>query len=70
MILKILASLFLVAWLALGGYLVFKFGALFGPSEDDPSETPGSRSFGVAHIVAVWVGGFALAVYCLALEWE
>ena len=65
MLLKIFIVLFLIAWTGLGVWLVARYGALFGPHPDDPAETPGARSFGVAHIGAVWIGGFCLAVYFL-----
>jgi len=57
--------LFLIVWFILGGWLISRYNVLFGPNADDPSESPGARSFGIAHIVAVWIGGTALAVYFL-----
>jgi hypothetical protein len=57
--------LFLFAWSIFGGWLVLRYAALFGPHPDDPAETPGARSFGVAHVAAVWLGSFALALYFL-----
>ena len=42
-----------------------KYAALFGPHPDDPAESPGARSFGVAHITIVWLGFFVLALYFL-----
>ena len=57
--------LFLIAWSGLGLWLVVKYDALFGPHPDDPAETPGARSFGVTHVIAVWFGSFALACYFL-----
>ena len=66
-IVKLLIVAFLIGWTALGGYLVVKYGALFGPNIDHRAETPGARSLGIAHIAAVWVGAFALAVYFLFL---
>lgn len=65
MILKILIVLFMLGWLWLGGWLVARFNTLFGPHRDDPAETVGARSYGVAHIIAVWIGAFALAWYFL-----
>lgn len=56
---------FLLIWFILGAWLVARYSVLFGPHKDDPSESPGARSFGVAHIVAVWIGGTALALYFL-----
>ena len=64
-LLKTAIVLFLLGWTWLGGWLVVRYSVLFGPHRDDPAETPGARSFGVAHIGAVWVGAFALAVYFL-----
>jgi hypothetical protein len=64
-LLKSCIVLFLFAWLYLGGWLVVRYAVLFGPHRDDPAETPGARSFGVAHIGAVWVGAFCLAMYFL-----
>lgn len=66
-LLKLLIAAFLVVWTLIGGYLVVKYGVLFGPHSDHRAETPGARSFGIAHIAAVWVGAFALAVYFLLL---
>lgn len=50
-------------WLFLGIWGVLNGRRLFGPDSDHPSETGGARSFGVAHIIAVWFGIFAYAVY-------
>lgn len=66
-LIKLLIVVFLLFWLALGVWLVVRYGALFGPNADHRSETPGARSFGIAHLVAVWVGGFALAMWFLFL---
>lgn len=65
LIIKIFLIVFLIAWSALGIWLIKRYQWLFGPHPDDPAETPGARSFGVAHIVAVWIGGFLLALYFL-----
>ena len=62
---KIALVLFLIAWTIFGAWGVIRYGMLFGPHPDDPAESPGARSFGVAHVVAVWVGFFALACYFL-----
>ena len=67
LLVKLLIAAFLVLWTLIGGYLVVKYGVLFGPHSDHRAETPGARSFGIAHIAAVWVGGFALALYFLLL---
>lgn len=64
-VIKLAIVVFLIGWIALGGWLVMKYGALFGPNPEHGAESPGARSFGVAHIAAVWVGGFALAAYFL-----
>jgi len=66
-LIKLIIVAFLISWTTLGGYLLVKYGALFGPNPDHRDETPGARSFGVAHIAAVWVGGFSLAVYFLLM---
>lgn len=58
-------ALFLIIWTILGVFLLMKYHAIFGAHPDDPSESPGARSFNIAHIVAVWVGGEALALYFL-----
>ena len=65
MIINIGLILFLIFWFSLGGWLVVRYNVLFGPHKDDPAESPGARSFGVAHIVAVWIGGAALGFYFL-----
>lgn len=67
LLVKLLIAAFLVVWTLIGGYLVVKYGVLFGPHSDHRAETPGARSFGIAHIAAVWVGGFVLALYFLLL---
>lgn len=64
---KLALAAFLIAWTVLGGYLLVKYQVLFGPNHDHRSESPGARSFGVAHIAAVWVGTFALTLYFLLL---
>ena len=62
---RIAIGLFVLLWLMFGGWLLLKYAVLFGPHPDDPAESPGARSFGVAHICAVWLGTFMLAVYFL-----
>lgn len=64
-IVKITLALFLIAWSGFGIWMVLKYAFLFGPHHDDPAETPGARSFGVTHLVIVWVGFFLLAAYFL-----
>lgn len=65
-IVKIGISIFILLWATLGIWLIINYNKLFGPNPDDPAETPGARSFGVAHIIAVWIGGMALAIYFLS----
>jgi len=62
---NVLFTGFLIGWIILGGYLIARSGALFGLCEDHRSESPGARSYSVAHIVAMWIGGFALGIYFL-----
>jgi hypothetical protein len=57
--------IFIIGWTLFGLWMVSKYAVLFGPHPDDPAESPGARSFGVAHILMVWIGTFALAVYFL-----
>ena len=63
--LQILLIAMLIIWLWLGYFLVTRYHKLFGPHPDDPAESPGARSFGIAHIVSVWIGIFALIIYFL-----
>ena len=65
----ILLFALLIAWTWVGYFLVTRFKKFFGPHKDDPSETPGARSFGLAHIVAVWVSAFALLIYFIGQTW-
>jgi len=53
----------LIIWNYVGYYLVSRFQKLFGAHPDDPSETPGARSFGLAHIVSIYIGIYALLIY-------
>lgn len=62
---KICIILFLIAWFIFGGWLVANYARLFGPHKDDPAESAGARSFGIAHIIAVWIGGVAIAMFFL-----
>lgn len=64
-LLKTSLVIFLIAWIVFGGWLVVRYGKLFGPHPDDPAESPGARSFGVTHVGIVWIGFFALASYFL-----
>jgi len=66
-VIKLIIVAFLIGWTILGGWLIVKYGALFGPHHDHRAETPGARSFGLAHIGAVWVGAFALGIWFLCL---
>jgi hypothetical protein len=59
-------AVFLIAWTIVGIRILLKSRALFGPHPDDPSESAGARSFGISQVVAVWVGGFVLAIYFLS----
>lgn len=65
-LIKSFLAISLVGWIYLGFYLITRFKKLFGAHPDDPSETPGARSFGLAHIVSIWIGVFALLIYFLA----
>ncbi len=65
-IIKIGLSIFIIGWTLLGVWLGMNYNRLFGPHPDDPAETAGARSFGVAHIVAVWIGGMSLAIYFIS----
>lgn len=67
LVIKLIIVAFLIFWTFVGGWLIVKYGALFGPHHDHRAETPGARSFGLAHIGAVWVGAFALGVWFLCL---
>jgi len=62
---KIIITLFLLAWTAIGFYLCLNFKRFFGVDKEHPSETPGERSFGITHVFAVWIGGMALGIYYL-----
>jgi hypothetical protein len=62
---KTALTLFIIAWSFFGIWMLVKYSQLFGPHRDDPSETPGARSFGVAHVASVWFGFFVLALYFL-----
>lgn len=64
-LIKTFLALFIVAWSIFGVWMLVKYNVLFGPHRDDPSETPGARSFGVAHVASVWLGFFVLALYFL-----
>lgn len=66
-LIKISLVVFLIGWSFFGIWMLVKYNVLFGPHRDDPAETPGARSFGVAHVAAVWIGFFALATYFLFL---
>ena len=59
----ILLSVGLLFWCWVGYFLVSRFHKLFGPHPDDPAETPGSRSFGLAHIGAIYISTFAMLIY-------
>ncbi len=62
---KSLVFLFLLSWVWGGIYLIINFQKIFGPHPDDPSETPGARSFGQTQIWSVWIGIIAVGVYFL-----
>jgi hypothetical protein len=65
MILKAFILLLLVIWVLVGIWMTIRYTALFGPHRDDPAESAGARSFGVTHVLAVWIGGVALGIYFL-----
>lgn len=64
-LIKTALTLFIIAWSFFGIWMLVKYNQLFGPHRDDPSETAGARSFGVAHVASVWFGFFVLALYFL-----
>jgi hypothetical protein len=66
-VIKVTICLFLLAWIALGVFLLWRYNAIFGPHPDDPSETPGARSLGLANVGSIWVGTLALGVYFLVI---
>lgn len=62
---KIVLSILILVWLYVGYYLVTRFHKLFGTHPDDPAETPGARSFGLAHIVTIWIGVLGMLIYLI-----
>jgi len=64
-VIKLGIAVFLLGWTWVGVYLLINFQRFFGTHKDTPSETPGERSFGIAHVFAVWFGGMALGLYYL-----
>ncbi len=62
---KVLLVIGLIVWCWLGYFLISRFQKLFGPHPDDPAESAGARSFGIAHIVAIWIGTFCIFIYFL-----
>ncbi len=64
-LLKICLILFIFGWSVFGLWLVARYAVLFGPHRDDPAESAGARSYGVTHIILVWLGIFSLATYFL-----
>lgn len=64
-VIKIFLAVSLLTWIWLGFFLITRFKKLFGAHPDDPSETPGARSFGLAHIVTIWIGIFGLLIFFL-----
>ncbi|WP_018969372.1 hypothetical protein [Rubritalea marina] len=65
LILKAIILVLLVTWTLIGVWMAIRYTTLFGPHRDDPAESAGARSFGVAHMIAVWVFGEALGIYFL-----
>ena len=64
-LIKTALTLFIIALSFFGIWMLVKYNQRFGPHRDDPSETAGARSFGVAHVASVWFGFFVLALYFL-----
>jgi len=62
---KIVLGILLILWVYVAYYLISRFKKLFGAHPDDPSETPGARSFGLAHIVTIWIGIFGVLIWFL-----
>jgi len=64
-LIKTALVIFMISWTGFGIWILAKYSVLFGPHRDDPAETAGARSLGVAHIASIWFGFFALAFYFL-----
>ena len=62
---KIFLVICILAWIWVAYFLITRYKKLFGAHPDDPSETPGARSFGLAHIVTIWIGMMGLFIFFL-----
>ncbi len=62
---KFILLIVLILWTWGGLYLIKNFNKIFGPHPDDPSETPGARSYGQTQIWSVWIGMIAIGIYYL-----
>jgi len=60
---KVLMSVALVA-LLYGGVVALKnWSKIFGRPQDDPTETAGARSYGITHIVAIYLVTLSFMLY-------
>ncbi|MGJ8678554.1 MAG: hypothetical protein ACSHX0_13650 [Akkermansiaceae bacterium] len=64
---KIAICVMMLAWCWIGFYMVTNFKRLFGAHADDPSETSGARSYGIAHVLVIWFSVMALLGFFLSL---
>lgn len=65
MFINFILVLFIISWLVFGLWMVVKSAVWFGPDRDNPSETPSARELGNVHVISMWFGVLALAVYFL-----
>lgn len=59
-------SILLVAtllWIAGGVVLIKNWKKLFGKSADHENETSGARSYGITHLIVIWLAGIWMGIY-------
>lgn len=57
--------LFIIVWILFDLWMVFRSAVWFGPDKENPSETPSARALGSVHVLSMWFGVLALAVWAL-----
>ncbi len=68
-ILQAILILFTVFW-TIGGLLVIKHRRkLFGKDEDHENETSGARSYGIVHLIVIWLSCLWMGIYfCIKID--
>lgn len=65
LLIKVLILLFILAWIAAGFVVMWKYGINLSSSKSETSETSGSQTLNFTQMFLIWFGFLSLAVHFL-----